>query len=55
MDLRIWAPEHLSLTPIGMLSASGSRLSLAQKAALALASDPAWLAHAASHTGPLQS
>lgn len=43
------------VTPIGMLSASGSRLSLAQKAALALASDPAWLAHAASHTGPLQS
>lgn len=41
------------VTPIGMLSAFGSRLSLAQKAALELAGSADWLAHAASHSGPL--
>ena len=41
------------VTPIGMLSASSGRLSLAQKAAINLAGDADWLAHAASHSGPL--
>jgi DNA-binding transcriptional LysR family regulator len=41
------------VTPIGMLTSSSSRMSLAQKAAITLARDPEWLAHAASHSGPL--
>ncbi len=40
-------------TPIGFMTARGQPASRALQAALALAQDPAWLAEAAAHTGPL--
>ena len=45
--------EPQVLTPIGLLMPAHARRSLAQQAALALAQDAQWLAHAAAHTGPL--
>lgn len=41
-------------TPIGFMSASAARPSHALAAALRLAADPAWLAEAAAHSGPLR-
>jgi DNA-binding transcriptional LysR family regulator len=41
-------------TPIGFMSAAGARPSRALEAALALAEDADWLAHAAAHSGPLR-
>ncbi len=40
-------------TPIGFMTASAVRPSRALEAALQMAQDPAWLADAAAHTGPL--
>lgn len=40
-------------TPIGFMSASAPRPTRALSAALALATDPEWLAHAARHSGAL--
>lgn len=40
-------------TPIGFMTAVAVRPSRALEAALRLAADPAWLAEAAAHTGPL--
>lgn len=41
-------------TPIGFMSASAARPSHALAASLRLAADPAWLAEAAAHSGPLR-
>jgi DNA-binding transcriptional LysR family regulator len=41
------------LTPIGLLLPAHARRSLAQQAAIKLAQEPPWLAHAAAHSGPL--
>ncbi len=46
--------EPRVVTPIGLLLPKGGLLSLAQKAALALARDDGWLKHAAAHSGSLQ-
>ena len=40
-------------TPIGFMTAAGTRPSQALQAALALAQDAAWQAHAQAHSGPL--
>lgn len=40
-------------TPIGFMTAEGVKRSRALEAALVMAEDQAWLAHAAAHTGPL--
>jgi DNA-binding transcriptional LysR family regulator len=45
--------EPQVLTPIGLLMPTHARRSLAQQAALAVAQDAQWLAHAAAHSGPL--
>ena len=45
--------EPLVVTPIGMLISATSRQSLGQKAAVRLARDAEWLAHASAHSGPL--
>jgi DNA-binding transcriptional LysR family regulator len=45
--------EPQVLTPIGLLLPTHARRSLAQQAALKLAQDGQWLAHAAAHSGPL--
>lgn len=42
------------VTPIGLLVAAAGRPSLAQKAALRLAQDSDWLAHAAAHSGSFE-
>lgn len=42
-------------TPIGFMSATAARPSHALAAALRLVADPAWLAEAAAHSGPLRS
>ena len=42
------------VTPIGLLVQRGGLLSIAQHAALRLANDPEWLAHAAQHSGLLE-
>ena len=41
------------VTPISLLLPKGSLLSLAQQAAVKLACDPDWLAHASAHSGLL--
>ena len=40
-------------TPIGFMTAEGVKRSRALEAALVMAEDPEWLAHAAAHSGPL--
>ena len=46
--------DPLVVTRISLLLPQGSLLSLAQKAAVQLARDAAWLAHAATHSGLLE-
>ncbi len=41
-------------TPIGFITAAAARPSRTLQAALAMAQDPAWRAHAEAHSGPLQ-
>ena len=46
--------DSVVVTPIGLLLPSGTLRSLAQQAAIQLATDAEWLAHAAAHSGSLQ-
>ena len=46
--------DAVVVTPIGLLLPSGTLRSLAQQAAIQLATEADWLAHAAAHSGSLQ-
>lgn len=45
--------EPTVLTPVGYMSSKAARATPTLRAALALAQEPAWLAHAAAHSGTL--